>query len=162
MKRRTYLLNDDDCNDILDFSDGVYTESPSSGGLGASNQNPESTWYADIDGDGFAMAGSTDTSASFVYPDSDFDCLCTSASGTCSSVVNNYQLVTGVTSTTCIKTGTLFSYKVEYQQCESPTESSATQGITGLPTSWVLNNTAGYGDCDETNAAINEGTRSLR
>ena len=86
---KNYLLNSEDCNDILDFSDGVYTESPASNGLGASNQNPETTWYADIDGDGFAIGGSTDTSANFVYPDEDRDCLCTATQGgTCSSVVN--------------------------------------------------------------------------
>ena len=62
LETKNYVLNTEDCNDILDFSDGVYTQNPATGGLGASNQNPESTWYADIDGDGFAMASSTDTS----------------------------------------------------------------------------------------------------
>ena len=156
---KSYLLNSDDCNDILDFSDGVYTDSPVTGGLGASNQNPETVWYADIDGDGFAIGQSTDTSANFLYPDADFDCLCTSASGTCSTVVNNYQLVTGLTSTTCIKTGSLYAYKIQYQQCDSPTEDTNTASLTGLPVSWVLNNGAGFGDCDETNALINEGAQ---
>ena len=156
---RSYLLNSDDCNDVVDFSDGVYTENPASGGFGASNQNPETIWYADIDGDGFAIGSSTDTSANFVYPDADFDCLCTSPSGACSSVVNNYQLVTGVTSSTCIKTGTLYPFKVEYQQCESPTEDPNTQNLSGLPISWTTNNGAGFGDCDETNSNVNEGAQ---
>ena len=114
---------------FLDFADGLYTESPTTGGLGASNQNPETVWYADIDGDGYAIGMSTDTSAKYLYPDADFDCLCTSASGSCSSLINNYQLVTGLTSTSCVKTGSLYAYKFSTSGVILANEASSTSSL---------------------------------
>ena len=72
-----------------------------------------------------------------------------------------YQLALNVTSTTCVKTGALESYKVRYQQCESPTEDTTTQSISNLPSSWKVSNTTGFGDCDETNSLINEGEQEV-
>ncbi|MEC7985968.1 MAG: MopE-related protein [Myxococcota bacterium] len=165
-----YLLNNDDCNDWSTFVDG------GDNSFSSPEQNPETTWYADFDNDGYG-AGAAHVNTN-VYMDKDLDCYCDSGCSGCVSKSSSDGSSTGACSATTLPlwgtttdtdNGNCWSFASAIQQCNNP-ESAAGGSVgvglgvthdtvnssytTGVNVSWLLDSTVV--DCHDGRADVNE------
>ena len=150
----TYVLNDDDCNDKSS------TTTTAGETILAAEQNPDTEWFNDVDGDLYASDQAT--SVRYIVPNSTGDgvCHCQSDCGvtnTCTEYFSDgtSETCTPVSTSTC----TIVS---KLTQCEDPsstytpgsyTTTDANGDSFSLLSNWVLE----QGDCDESRSDVNEG-----